>query len=149
MFCEINCWLTLLRATSGTLAVAVLKNWITFRSMKTFTYYIFINTTPQKLWEALTSPELIRQYWNSFAIRSEWQVGASISLVKPDGTLNWEGRILVYDPYFLLSYIRPFSWSQLPKGNSFESDLEDRAFHGRDDAHHHSRRTHRQIWRTR
>jgi uncharacterized protein YndB with AHSA1/START domain len=77
--------------------------------MKTFTYYIFINTTPQKLWEALTSPELIRQYWNSFAIRSEWQVGASISLVKPDGTLNWEGRILVYDPYFLLSYIRPFS----------------------------------------
>ena len=72
--------------------------------MNTFTYNIFFNTTAQKLWEALTSPDLTRQYWNGFAIRSEWQVGSPISLVKQDGTLSWEGRILSYEPYSLLSY---------------------------------------------
>ena len=71
---------------------------------KTFTSNIFINTSAQKLWEALTSPELISQYWNGFTMRSEWQSGAPIALYKQDGSLNWKGKILAYDPYSLLSY---------------------------------------------
>jgi len=72
--------------------------------MKTFTCNIFINTTAQQLWEALTTPDLIRRYWNGFTMRSTWQINAPIALFKQDGTLNWEGKILSYDPYSLLSY---------------------------------------------
>jgi uncharacterized protein YndB with AHSA1/START domain len=28
-----------------------------------FVYVTFIRTTPEKLWSALTSPELTKQYW--------------------------------------------------------------------------------------
>jgi uncharacterized protein YndB with AHSA1/START domain len=28
-----------------------------------FVYVTFIRTTPEKLWEALTDPQFIRQYW--------------------------------------------------------------------------------------
>jgi len=72
--------------------------------MKTFTCNIFINSSAEKLWEALTSPDLIRQYWNGFTMRSQWEPGAPIALVKPDGTLNWAGKILAYEPYSLLTY---------------------------------------------
>jgi uncharacterized protein YndB with AHSA1/START domain len=72
--------------------------------MKTFTYNIFINTTATKLWEALTSKDLSREYWSGREIRSEWKVGSPVSLVQKDGTVNWEGKILSYDPYTALSY---------------------------------------------
>ncbi len=72
--------------------------------MKTFTYKIFINATAQKLWAALTSPEFTRQYWDDRELRSEWKVGSPISLIRKDGTLNWEGKMLSYDPYNMLSF---------------------------------------------
>ena len=32
-------------------------------SDKTFVYVTFIKSTPEKLWEALTNPEFIKNYW--------------------------------------------------------------------------------------
>lgn len=72
--------------------------------MTSFTYNIFINSSAQKIWDALTSPDFTRQYWSGFAIHSDWQVGAPVSLIKPDGSLNWTGKILSYDIYITLSY---------------------------------------------
>ncbi|SRR5713101_6982031 len=72
--------------------------------MKTFTCNIFIKTTASKLWEALTSKDFSREYWSAREIRSEWKVGSTISLVQKDGTANWEGKILSYNPTTSLSY---------------------------------------------
>jgi uncharacterized protein YndB with AHSA1/START domain len=72
--------------------------------MKTFVYSIFIDTTVQKLWEALTSPELSRKYWREHEIHSDWKPGSPILLIKEDGTLNWEGKVLSYDPFSSLSF---------------------------------------------
>ncbi|HEX5315174.1 MAG TPA: SRPBCC domain-containing protein, partial [Candidatus Kapabacteria bacterium] len=72
--------------------------------MKTYTYSIFIQTTAEKLWEALTSPEFTRQYWAGNALLSEWKVGAPVSLVTKEGKVDIEGKVLSYNPYSSLSY---------------------------------------------
>jgi uncharacterized protein YndB with AHSA1/START domain len=39
---------------------------------------ISINTTPDKIWEALTNPELIRKYLYGAEAVSDWKVGSEI-----------------------------------------------------------------------
>lgn len=63
-----------------------------------FTYVTFIRTTPAKLWEALTEPRLIRQYWFDMSIESAWQAGSSWKMVGPDGGLIDSGQVLEIDP---------------------------------------------------
>jgi len=37
-----------------------------------FVYVSFIRTTPAKLWNALTDPEFIRQYWFGMTVVCSW-----------------------------------------------------------------------------
>lgn len=39
-------------------------------------YTMFINATPQKVWDAITNPEFSRQYWGGHANISDWKAGA-------------------------------------------------------------------------
>ncbi len=64
----------------------------------TFVYVIFIRTTPQKLWEALTDPEFIPRYWFGVTIDCAWAKGAAWKMVYPDGRLTDSGEILEIDP---------------------------------------------------
>jgi uncharacterized protein YndB with AHSA1/START domain len=64
----------------------------------TFIYVIFIRTTPERLWTALTSPEWTRQYWFGMNQESNWQPGAPWRLVFPDGRIADTGEILEIDP---------------------------------------------------
>ncbi len=57
-------------------------------------YVTQIRTTPTKLWEALTNPEFIQQYWFGCSNISTWQVGDTIESRDPDGELAWHGKIL-------------------------------------------------------
>lgn len=59
-----------------------------------FLYVIYIRTTPEKLWEALTKPEFTRQYWCACWQDCAWQRGASWKLMIPDGRLGDSGEIL-------------------------------------------------------
>jgi uncharacterized protein YndB with AHSA1/START domain len=72
--------------------------------MKTFTYNTYINTTAEKLWEALTSAEFTRQYWNGKSLQSDWKVGSDISLITTKGAVTWFGKVLSYDPYTAMSF---------------------------------------------
>ena len=63
-----------------------------------FVYVTFIRTTPAKLWEALTGPEFIRQYWFGVDIQCGWKKGSPWKLVYPDGRLADQGEILEIDP---------------------------------------------------
>ena len=46
-----------------------------------FVYVTYIETTPAKLWEALTSSEFSKRYWWDTSVVSDWKVGSPFSLV--------------------------------------------------------------------
>jgi uncharacterized protein YndB with AHSA1/START domain/DNA-binding transcriptional ArsR family regulator len=43
-----------------------------------FVYTIYINTTPDKLWQALTDPAFTRRYWG-VEFDTDWQVGSTMT----------------------------------------------------------------------
>jgi uncharacterized protein YndB with AHSA1/START domain len=59
-----------------------------------FVYVTYINTTPEKLWAALTTTDLIRQYWSGRTNKSTWKKGAILESHSPKGELEWHGKIL-------------------------------------------------------
>jgi uncharacterized protein YndB with AHSA1/START domain len=63
-----------------------------------FVYVIYIRTTPEKLWDALTKPEFTRQYWAGCWHDCEWREGASWRLMIPDGRVGDSGEVLENDP---------------------------------------------------
>ena len=63
-----------------------------------YVYVIFIRTTPQALWTALTSEEFTRQYWFGMHQESDWTPGSSWRLVFADGRVGDTGEILECDP---------------------------------------------------
>src|SRR6266704_2645613 len=46
-------------------------------SGSTFVYVTYIRTTPEKLWHALTTPDIIKQYRLGMNVESEWKVGST------------------------------------------------------------------------
>jgi uncharacterized protein YndB with AHSA1/START domain len=76
-------------------------------SESTYVYAICIATTQEKLWEALTSPEFIQQYWPEWRIESDWQVGSPVTYFTADGTLYSQGEVLECSPPNRLSYTWP------------------------------------------
>ena len=63
-----------------------------------FVYVSYIETTPEKLWQALTSSE-----FTSAEVRSDWKVGSPFALAL-DGEVTDSGEILEADPPRRLSY---------------------------------------------
>jgi uncharacterized protein YndB with AHSA1/START domain len=65
----------------------------------TFVYVIYIRTTPEKLWSALTNDtEFMKQYWFGVQCQSEWTAGSSWKMVSPDGRIFDSGDIVEADP---------------------------------------------------
>jgi uncharacterized protein YndB with AHSA1/START domain len=71
--------------------------------MPGFVYVTYIKTTPERLWDALTSSEFSRRYWFGTELRSDWRVGSSLALVM-DGTTTDVGDILEADRPRRLAY---------------------------------------------
>ncbi len=69
-----------------------------------YVYVTYINTTPRKLWRALTDTALIRQYWVGRTNTSTWKKGAGLESRSPDGELEWAGKILESRPPHRLVY---------------------------------------------
>ena len=68
-----------------------------------FVYVTYIETTPENLWEALTSSEFSKRYWFGTELKSDWKVGSSLALVM-NGTTTDTGEILEADRPRRLSY---------------------------------------------
>ena len=68
-----------------------------------FIYVTYIETTPEKLWEALTSSEFSRRYWFGTEVKSDWKVGSPFALVM-SGTTTDVGEVLEVDRPRRLSY---------------------------------------------
>ena len=60
----------------------------------TFTYVTYIRTTPERLWEALTSAEFTAQYWFGAHCESDWTAGSPWRLMYADGRVADSGEIV-------------------------------------------------------
>ena len=67
-------------------------------SKSTFAYVTFIRTTAERLWEALVTPEFMRQYWFDMYCESNFKTGSPWKLVFPDGRIADMGEIVEADP---------------------------------------------------
>lgn len=70
-----------------------------------FVYVIYIATTPEKLWEALTKGDFTERYWGGRRVESEWRVGAPIHYRYDQGRkVDIAGEVLRCEPPHVLSY---------------------------------------------
>ena len=61
-------------------------------------FEIYIRTTPERLWQALTDPELTTRYFYRTAVGSTWRAGDAYGFRNPDGTPAMHGSIVEIEP---------------------------------------------------
>jgi len=62
-------------------------------------FEIYIKTTPERLWEAITNPEMRRKYNFSAGVESDWTPGSRYRGVSPFAAAPiWEGENVEVDP---------------------------------------------------
>ncbi len=67
------------------------------RSM--FVYVIYIRTTPERLWSALTTDaEFMKQYWFGTHCKSQWTAGSPWKMVSSSGLILDAGEIVESEP---------------------------------------------------
>lgn len=64
----------------------------------THVYEVYIRTTPERLWEALTSGALSRGYYYGSIVKSDWQPGSPFVYRTPEGVPQIEGTVLEAEP---------------------------------------------------
>ena len=69
-----------------------------------FVYVVFIASTPEAVWQALTTPEFTSQYWGGRRIESDWQPGSPVRQLGKTGRIESEGEVLEARPPHALSY---------------------------------------------
>jgi uncharacterized protein YndB with AHSA1/START domain len=76
-------------------------------------YTIYIASTPEKVWEALTSAEFSRKYFFGNAVEVEPRVGGAYVARTPDGALHISGEVIEYDPPRKLTVTFNVNWPDL------------------------------------
>ncbi|HWE55211.1 MAG TPA: metalloregulator ArsR/SmtB family transcription factor [Acidimicrobiales bacterium] len=74
-------------------------------------YEIYIRTTPELLWEAITDPEIRAKYHFGTAAFTDWKPGSAIEVKNPKaGSLLGEGEVLEVDPPHRLVHTMTALW---------------------------------------
>jgi uncharacterized protein YndB with AHSA1/START domain len=76
-------------------------------------YTIYIASTPEKVWQALTTAEFSRQYFFGLAIELDPKVGGSFIVRAGDGSTHIGGEVLACDPPRKLSVTWNVNWPGL------------------------------------
>jgi uncharacterized protein YndB with AHSA1/START domain len=61
-------------------------------------YVIYIASTPEKVWQALTDPGLSPQYFHGCRLETEPKVGGIFVVRFPDGRVNVRGEVVEWSP---------------------------------------------------
>src|ERR1700716_1474711 len=61
-------------------------------------YVTYIDSTPEKVWEALTSAEFTKRFFFGRAVEVEPKVGGSFAMRMPDGRYDIKGKVIELDP---------------------------------------------------
>ena len=76
-------------------------------------FEIYIHTTPERLWEAITDPEIRSKYNFGARIESAWTPGSTLEMSAPNaGLLLGEGEVLEVDPPRRLVHTMTALWSE-------------------------------------
>jgi uncharacterized protein YndB with AHSA1/START domain len=75
-----------------------------------FVYITYIRSTPEKVWEALTSSAFTKRYWSGVVVETDWKVGSPVRFTR-GGKLMDSGEVLVADRPRTLSYTFKVEWN--------------------------------------
>jgi uncharacterized protein YndB with AHSA1/START domain len=76
-------------------------------------YTIYIASTPEKVWEALTRAEFSRKYFSGHAVEVDLRVGGAFIMRTPDGALHISGEVIECDPLRKLTVTFNVNWPAL------------------------------------
>lgn len=76
-------------------------------------YTIYIASTPEKVWQALTTAEFSKQYFFGLGVEVELKVGGSFIVRAPDGSVHISGEVIECDPRSKLSITWNVNWPGL------------------------------------
>jgi uncharacterized protein YndB with AHSA1/START domain len=76
-------------------------------------YAIYIASTPEKVWEALTSAEFSRQYFSGNAVEVDLKLGGAFIVRTPDGAVHISGEVIECDPLRKLTVTFNVNWPAL------------------------------------
>jgi uncharacterized protein YndB with AHSA1/START domain len=84
-------------------------------------YVIYIASTPEKVFEALTTATFSKQYFSGFAIEMQPKIGGAFKMLAPDGSLHIDGKVIAHDPPRKLTVTWNVTWPGLVEklGNTF------------------------------
>jgi uncharacterized protein YndB with AHSA1/START domain/biotin operon repressor len=75
-------------------------------------FEIYIRTTPERLWEAITDPEIRSKYNFGAGVHSDWKPGSRLEMSGPNAAgLLGEGEVLEVDPPHRLVHTMVALWS--------------------------------------
>jgi uncharacterized protein YndB with AHSA1/START domain/DNA-binding transcriptional ArsR family regulator len=81
-------------------------------------YEVIIHATPEKVWEAITRPEMTRQYFYGTLVASDWKPGSPLAYSYPDGRPAAEGTVLEVDAPRRLKHTFSAVWDESVKGDA-------------------------------
>src|SRR5882757_10703132 len=76
-------------------------------------YAIYIASTPEKVWEALTTAEFSRKYFSGNAVEVDLKVGGAFVVRTPDGSVHISGEVIECDPLRKLTVTFNVNWPAL------------------------------------
>ena len=76
-----------------------------------FVYVTYIAASPERVWEALTRPEMSEKYWFGYRVTADGKAGERMTAVNPAGRLAHDDPIIESDPPRKLVY----GWKPLYK----------------------------------
>jgi uncharacterized protein YndB with AHSA1/START domain len=76
-------------------------------------YTIYIASTPEKVWQALTTAEFSRKYFFGNAVEVDLRVGGAYIVRTPDGALHISGEVIECDPPRKLTVTFNVNWPAL------------------------------------
>jgi uncharacterized protein YndB with AHSA1/START domain len=76
-------------------------------------YTIYIAATPEKVWQALTTAELSKQYFSGLAVELEEVVGGALVVRLPDGAVHISGEVVECVPPRKLTVTWNVNWPAL------------------------------------
>ena len=76
-------------------------------------YTIYIASTPEKVWQALTSAEFSRKYFSGNAVEVDLKVGGAYIVRTPDGAIHISGEVIECEPLRKLAVTFNVNWPAL------------------------------------
>lgn len=93
-----------------------------------FVYVVYINSTAEKIWDALQNPELTKRYWSRHRNASDWQVGSTWEHQNYDDAtiVDIVGKVVESDPprRLALSWASPKEITDPEKVSRVTFDIE-------------------------